>query len=263
MVMNFLNGGAAINVLARHAGADVICVDVGVKSTIQHERLYIRKVKEGTANLAVGEAMSREEALQAINVGIGMVDELVEQGYQLFATGEMGIGNTTPSSAILSVLTGISPEQAVGRGTGIDDRTLLNKQDVVTRAIAVNRPNSQDPIDVLGKVGGLEIAALVGLILGAASRRCPIIIDGFISSVAALVAAKLAPLSVAYMIPSHLSEEQGHHHVMKQLGLRPMLHMDMRLGEGTGATLCMNLVDAALLIVSEMATFESAGVSQG
>jgi nicotinate-nucleotide--dimethylbenzimidazole phosphoribosyltransferase len=190
------------------------------------------------------------------------VADLVRQGYRLFGTGEMGIGNTTPSAAILAVLGGVPVEQAVGRGTGIDDAKWRHKQDVVRRAIAVNAPDAGNPLDVLAKLGGLEIAGLVGVILGAAAYRCPVVIDGFISTAAALVAARIAPLSAHYMIASHLSREQGHSAMLQAAGLSPMLQLDMRLGEGTGAALCFPLIDAAGNLMREMATFESAGVSR-
>jgi nicotinate-nucleotide--dimethylbenzimidazole phosphoribosyltransferase len=262
MVMNFLHGGAAINVLARQAGADVICVDIGVKSDLKHENLYSRKVRLGTGNIARGPAMSREEALLAITHGIEMVEELVAKGYRLFATGEMGIGNTTPSAAMLNVFTGIDVEHAVGRGTGIDDTALVKKIETIKRAIVVNAPNADDPLDVLCKLGGLEIAGLTGVILGCAALRSPIVIDGFIASIAALTAVRLAPQSRAYMIPSHLSQEAGHRLLLEQLDLVPMIDMKMRLGEGTGATLCFHLIDAAVLIMREMSTFDRAGVSR-
>ncbi len=203
MVMNFLHGGAAINVLARQAGADVICVDMGVNADLQHESLYTRKVRRGTGNIAIGEAMSRDEAIAAISHGIELVEELAERGYRLFATGEMGIGNTTPSAAMLAVLAGIDAEQAIGRGTGIDDTAMKRKRDAIERAIAVNAPDAGDPLGVLSKLGGLEIAGLVGVILGAAACGCPVVIDGFIASIAALTAVRIAPRSLGYMIPSH------------------------------------------------------------
>lgn len=261
MVLNFLNGGAAVNVLARHGGADVVCVDVGVKSELSHPDLVSRKVRRGTRNMAVEGAMTREEALQAVQAGYELALELAEQGVGLFATGEMGIGNTTPSAAILAAFTGMDPGTAVGRGTGIDDARLLHKQEVVARALRVNAPDAGDPLDVLAKVGGLEIAGLTGLILGAAAARKPIVIDGFISTAAALTAGRMAPLSANYMIASHLSDEQGHSRMLEAAGLKPMITLDMRLGEGTGAVLCFHLVEAASKIMAEMATFESAGIS--
>ncbi|WP_256758206.1 nicotinate-nucleotide--dimethylbenzimidazole phosphoribosyltransferase [Cohnella sp. WQ 127256] len=262
MVLNFLEGGAAVNVLARHAGADVMCVDIGVNADLEHPLLVARKVRKGTANIAQGAAMSHEEAVAAIRVGYDLVAELSAKGTRVFATGEMGIGNTTPSAAILIALAGISPEEAVGRGTGIDDARLLHKQRVIERALQVNAADPADALDVLAKLGGLEIAGLVGVILGAAAHRAIVVIDGFISSAAALIASRLAPLSVSYMMGSHMSLELGHSRMLESIGLAPMIHMDMRLGEGTGAVLCFHFIDAASKIMREMATFESAGVSK-
>jgi nicotinate-nucleotide--dimethylbenzimidazole phosphoribosyltransferase len=262
MVLNFLNGGAAVNVLARHAGADVVCVDVGVNADLEHALLYSRKVRKGTRNMAKEPAMSEQETLQAIHIGIKLVEELAAKGYTLFATGDMGIGNTTASSALLAVLTDGDVKAAVGRGTGIDDERLQHKQSVIERAIAINQPDKDKPLDVLAKVGGLEIAGLTGVILGAALHRRPVVIDGFISSAAALVASRIAPQSIVYMIASHQSQEQGHEQLLRAIGLSPMLHMDMRLGEGTGALLTFPLIEAAVKIMKEMATFASAGVSQ-
>ncbi|QJD82137.1 nicotinate-nucleotide--dimethylbenzimidazole phosphoribosyltransferase [Cohnella herbarum] len=262
MVLNFLGGGAAVNVLARHAGADVVCVDIGVNADLQHPELVSRKIRKGTANIAKGAAMSREEAVAAIRVGYDLVCELAAKGTRVFATGEMGIGNTTPSAAMLVALAGIPLEQAVGRGTGIDDARLRHKRGVIERALQVNAADPADPLDVLAKLGGLEIAGLVGVILGAAANRAVAVIDGFISSAAALVAGRLAPQALPYMMASHMSLEQGHAGMLEAVGLSPMIHMDMRLGEGTGAVLCFHLIDAAGKIMREMATFESAGVSQ-
>lgn len=263
MVLNFLAGGAAVNVLARQAGADVVCVDVGVASAIEHPSLVQRKVRPGTGNIAQGPAMSREEALAAIAVGIETANDLAAAGYAMLATGEMGIGNTTPSAALCAALASMTAEEAVGLGTGIDASRWRHKVDVVERALAVNAPDQDDPLDALAKLGGLEIAALTGVILGAAANRKPVIIDGFISSAAALVASRIAPASVPYMIGSHLSQEQGHGRLLAAIGLSPMIHLDMRLGEGTGAVLGFHIIDAAQRIVREMATFESAGVSKG
>lgn len=263
MVMNFLEGGAAVNVLARQTGAEVICVDIGVNAPLEHPKLVSRKIRMGTRNMAKEPAMTREEAEQAVLTGIEVVDGLAKQGYRLFATGEMGIGNTTPSAALLVALTDIDPARAVGRGTGINDEQWLHKQEVVKRAIEVNAPDLADPMDVLAKLGGLEIAGLVGVILGAAGHRCPVVIDGFISSAAALVASRIAPLASGYMLASHLSSEQGHSGLLAFAGLSPMISMDMRLGEGTGAVLCFPFVDAATNIMREMATFDGAGVSKG
>ncbi|WP_010272382.1 nicotinate-nucleotide--dimethylbenzimidazole phosphoribosyltransferase [Paenibacillus senegalensis] len=262
MVANFLQGGAAVNVLARHVGADVICVDMGVAGEIRHPQLINRKIRHGTGNIAKGPAMSREEAERAVLAGCELVSELAAKGYSMIATGEMGIGNTTPSSALLTVLGAADPEVAVGRGTGINEEQRLHKQQIVRQAIERNQPDADDPLDVLAKVGGLEIAGLVGVILGAAANRCPVVIDGFISSAAALVASRLTPNASRYMLASHLSMEQGHQVLLDRLGLRPILHMDMRLGEGTGALLAFPILEAAVKISAEMATFDSAGVSK-
>lgn len=272
MVLNFLHGGAAVNVLARHAGADVVCVDMGVNADLEHPNLVSRKVRKGSRNMAREAALTLEETVQAIEAGAELVDELVQKGYRLFATGEMGIGNTTASAAILCALGGVDAEISVGRGTGIDDAKWLHKRTVVNKALQVNglhpakdnaiRASGDFALEVLSKVGGLEIAGLVGVILGAAKNRCPVVVDGYISSAAALVASRLAPLSASYMLASHLSQEQGHAKMLETVGLSAMLQMDMRLGEGTGAVLAFNLIEAAGKIMREMATFESAGVSR-
>ncbi|MEC0270684.1 nicotinate-nucleotide--dimethylbenzimidazole phosphoribosyltransferase [Paenibacillus anseongense] len=272
MVLNFLHGGAAVNVLARHAGADVVCVDMGVNADLEHPNLVSRKVRKGSRNMAREAALTLDETVQAIEAGIELVDDLAQKGYRLFATGEMGIGNTTASAAILCALGGVDAEISVGRGTGIDDAKWLHKRSVVNKALHVNglRPAKDNVIsisgdfalEVLSKVGGLEIAGLVGVILGAAKNRCPVVVDGYISSAAALVASRLAPLSASYMLASHLSQEQGHAKMLEAVGLSAMLQMDMRLGEGTGAVLVFNLIEAAGKIMREMATFESAGVSR-
>jgi nicotinate-nucleotide--dimethylbenzimidazole phosphoribosyltransferase len=261
MVLNFLAGGAAVNVLARHAGANVVCVDMGINGDVEHPGLLNRKIRRGTRNMAKEAAMTREEAEAAVKAGYELALELAAQGTGLFATGEMGIGNTTPSAAILAAFGGITPAAAAGRGTGISDQRLVRKIEVIEQALQTNQPNPEDPMDVLAKVGGLEIAGLTGLILGAAASRRPIVIDGFISTAAALTAARLAPAAKGYMIGSHLSGEQGHALLVKEAGISPMLGLDMRLGEGTGAVLAFHLVEAAVKIMAEMATFAQAGVS--
>jgi len=261
MVMNFVHGGAAINVLARHAGARVVVVDIGVDAQIDNPHVLSMKVKNGTDNFAKGPAMTRDEAIRALEVGIEIAYKEIDSGVKLLATGDMGIGNTTPSSAILLALTGRPVDGLVGRGTGIGNGDLDHKRKVITDAIDMLHPDKNDPIDVLAKVGGLEIAGLAGLIIGAASRRVPVVIDGFISSAAALMAGRISPQSIDYMIASHVSVEPGHRLILEELGLNPMLHMDMRLGEGTGAALAMTLVEAATKIIKEMATFAEAGVS--
>ena len=262
MVLNFLNGGAAINVLARQAGAEVVVVDIGVAEELQHPNLLSRKVAAGTANMAQGPAMTQEQAEQAITVGREVATTLIEQGVDLIVTGEMGIGNTTASSAITASLTGMTVDLVTGRGTGIDDAQLAHKVATIERAIALNKPDATKPLDVLAKVGGLEIAGLVGVILAAAERGVPVVLDGFISGAAALVAVKLVPTVRDYLFAGHVSVERGHHSILEQLKLTPILDLELRLGEGTGAVLATNIIDAALLVHREMATFAEAGVSE-
>ena len=262
MVLNFLRGGAAINVLARQAGARVIVVDVGVAADLApRPGLVSRKVARGTQNLARGPAMTRAQTEDAIAVGLQVVGAEADNGLDLVATGDMGIGNTTPAAAIVAALTGEAAARVTGRGTGVDDAGLARKVAVIERALALHRPDPHDALEVLSKVGGLEIAGLVGVILGAASRRIPVVIDGFISSAAALAAAGLRPGVRPYLIASHQSVEIGHRVILQHLGLRPLLDLDLRLGEGTGAALAFHLVEAAARILNEMATFDEAGVS--
>ena len=262
MVLNFLRGGAAINVIARQVGARVVVVDMGVAAEIEpHPELIDRKIAAGTANMARGPAMSVEQAETALAVGMGIAADLAVEGLQLIGTGEMGIGNTTPSSAITAALTGAPVAEVVGRGTGVDDAGLARKIEIVERALAVNQPSAADPIDVLAKVGGFEIAGLAGLILGSAAARIPVVIDGFITGAAALVAARLEPRSAGYMIASHQSVEIGHRIILESLGLTPLFKLDLRLGEGTGAALAMHIIEAAARVLREMATFDSAGVT--
>ncbi|HET8907239.1 MAG TPA: nicotinate-nucleotide--dimethylbenzimidazole phosphoribosyltransferase [Ktedonobacterales bacterium] len=262
MVFNFLRGGAAINALAGVVGARVIVVDIGVASSLEHPGLLARKVAHGTANMAQGPAMTREQALDAIETGIVVVESLASDGVQMVATGEMGIGNTTAASAITAVLTGANPADVTGRGTGIDDAQLARKIAVIERALAVNTPNRDDALDVLSKVGGFEIAGLVGVILGGAARRMPVVLDGFIAGSAALVAEKLSPLVRDYLIAGHISVERGHRVLLDKLGLTPLLDLDLRLGEGTGAALAMGVIEGALAAHRQMATFAEAGVSE-
>jgi nicotinate-nucleotide--dimethylbenzimidazole phosphoribosyltransferase len=263
MLENFLRGGAAINVLARQAGARVVVADFGVAAPHAPVAALIdRRLGPGTANLARGPAMSREQALAAIEAGAGLVDEARAAGADLLITGEMGIGNTTAASAIAAVLTGAAPEAVTGRGTGVDDATWRRKVDVVRRALAVNRPEPGDAIDVLAKVGGFEIAGLVGIALAGAARRLPVVLDGFIAGAAALVAVALAPGARQALFAAHRSAEPGHALVLEHLGLRPYLELSLRLGEGTGGALFVHLARAAAGLYAEMATFKSAGVSQ-
>jgi len=262
MVQNFLNGGAAINVLARHVGARVVVVDAGVAADLEpHPNLLIKKVAHGTQDITQGPAMSLEQAVQAIEVGIGAVQGELGRGMSIVATGDMGIGNTTPSSAIVAAVTGRPVAQVTGRGTGIDDRQLAHKVAVIEEALRVNRPEPSDGLDVLSKVGGFEIGAIAGVVLGAAANRIPVVVDGFISTAGALIAGVLAPLIGGYLIAAHVSVEAGHRAALSRLGLTPCLDFDLRLGEGTGAALVIGVVEAACKILDEMATFESAGVS--
>lgn len=262
MVANFAAGGAAINVIARHVGARVVVTDVGVNADLgELQNVRQRKVRMGTANMAQGPAMSREEAVRAIAVGIELVDEAVAEGAAMFATGEMGIGNTTASSAVIAALTGRPVADVTGRGTGIAPDALPHKVAVIERALQVNKPDPDDPVDVLARVGGLEIAAMAGVVLGAAAHRCPVVMDGFISAAAALAAARLCPQAREYILPSHVSIEIGHQAVLEELGLTPLFDLQMRLGEGTGAALAMSIIDAAAKTLAEMATFASAGVA--
>jgi nicotinate-nucleotide--dimethylbenzimidazole phosphoribosyltransferase len=262
MVLNFLGGGAAINVLARQAGARVIVVDMGVAEALAaHPDLVSVRIGPGTANIARGPAMSRADAVRAVEEGIRIAGAEMERGLDVVGTGDMGIANTTPSTAIAAVLTGLPVERLAGRGTGVDDAGLARKIAAVTRALEVNRPDRADGVDVLAKVGGFEIGGLAGVMLAAAAHRVPVVIDGFISGAAALVAGALAPRAVDAMIAAHVSAEPGHRLMLDHLGLRPLLAFDLRLGEGTGAALAMLLIDAALAIPGGMATFGEAGVS--
>ena len=262
MVLNFLHGGAAINVLANQVGARVVIVDIGVAYDFKETPgLIQRKVAYGSQNLAKGPAMSRQQAEQALSVGIEVVDEEFKRGLDMVATGDMGIGNTTPSAAIVAAITGRSPAEVTGRGTGVDDSSLARKIATIETALAVNQPDGADAMDVLAKVGGFEIAGLAGVILGAASHRLPVVIDGFISGAAALIAAGLAPEVKPYLIAAHQSVEIGHAVILQHLGLRPLLTLDMRLGEGTGSALAFSLVESSVRILNEMATFAEAGVS--
>ena len=264
MVYNFLSGGAAINVLAKHAGAEVIVGNLGVKVSLDTDHPHYRdkKIGDGTNNIAKGPAMSREEAVRAIEAGI----ELFEEEHQkdpihVVGTGEMGIGNTTPATAILSVISGIPAAQVVGRGTGIDDDGLKRKAEAIETAVRVNQPDKTDGMDILRKVGGFEIGGLVGVILAAAKHHVPVLVDGFISTSAALIASVLNPKTKQYMIAAHQSQEPGHQKMLELLGKEPLLDLDLRLGEGTGAALALQLVDASIKIVNDMATFAEAGVS--
>jgi nicotinate-nucleotide--dimethylbenzimidazole phosphoribosyltransferase len=263
MVLNFLHGGAAINVLARHVGARVVVVDMGMASDLPaHSDLIKQKIAYGTANIARGPAMSPQQAVQALEAGAKVVEQLLPSGLDILATGDMGIGNTTPSAAIAAAFTRLPVEEVAGRGTGVDEAGLQRKREAIRRALEVNQPNQLDGLDVLAKIGGFEIGGLAGAILAAAANRCPVVIDGFISTAAAMIAASLAPMVRDYLIAAHTSQEHGHHVMMGWLGVSPLLDLQMRLGEGTGAVLAMSLVEAACKIQSEMATFSQAGISE-
>ena len=261
MVENFRMGGAAVNVLARACGARMLVIDVGmVGDVVEDATVRSRKVRRGTADLAVGPAMARDEAAQAVVVGIETARSLVGRGHDILLTGDMGIGNTTPAAALIAVLTGSDPAEVTGRGTGIDDAVLDHKVEVV-RAATARIPADADALDVLAEVGGLEHAALAGYILGAAALRVPVILDGVIAGAAALVADRLSPHAVSYCFAGHRSVEPGHATALAHLSLRPLVDLDLRLGEGSGAVLAFPLVRSAALILDEMATFDSAGVA--
>jgi len=262
MVENFLRGGAAVNVLARHAGARVVVADLGVAAPlVEHVSLKAMKIAPGTRNMSRGPAMTRAEARAAIEAGIELVESEQRRGLDLIGTGEMGIGNTTAASAMLAVFTGAPIEDVTGRGTGLDEAGRHRKVQAIERALLVNGPDPGDALDVLAKVGGFEIAGLAGVVLAGAARRIPVLLDGFITGAAALAAVRLKPEARYVLLASHRSAEPGHRHALDALGLDPYLDLGMRLGEGTGAALCIDLARAAVTILTEMATFKSAGVS--
>ncbi|MGQ9925560.1 MAG: nicotinate-nucleotide--dimethylbenzimidazole phosphoribosyltransferase [Chloroflexaceae bacterium] len=262
MVLNFLRGGAAINVLARHVGAQVVVVDIGVAVDLPpHPDLLVRKIAHGTRDFSREPAMSREQAQQAVETGIAVVEEVIAAGVDVVATGDMGIGNTTPSSAIAAAITGRPVAEVTGRGTGLDDAGLARKVAVIEAALSLHQPDPTDGLDVLAKVGGLEIGGLAGVMIGAAARRVPVTVDGFISGAAALIACALAPAVQPYLIAGHRSVERGHQAVFGRLDLEPLLDLGLRLGEGTGAVLAISLCQAACKVLDEMATFDEAGVS--
>lgn len=262
MVLNFLRGGAGINVLARAAAANVVVVDMGIAKDFPPESgLVIKKIRRGTSSFLQGPAMTREEAARCISTGIQLVEDEIKRGLDIVGTGDMGIGNTTASSAITAVVTRKSVAEVTGRGTGIETDALARKVHAIERALEVNQPDANDAMDVLSKVGGFEIGGLAGVILGAVIHRIPVVLDGFISGAAALIAVALAPSARPYLIASHRSAEPGHDAALSFLGLEPYLDLQLRLGEGTGAALGLILVDASCRILNEMATFEEAGVS--
>lgn len=257
---NFTRGITGVCVLAKQAGADLTIVDIGVDADFNNPKILNKKIAYGTKNIAKEAAMSYEDAIRAVEVGIEIVDKLVMDGVDLLGTGEMGIGNTTTSAAVLCALSGLSPDIVVGKGAGLTDEQHKNKINVVKKALEINKPDRNGPIDVISKVGGFDIAGLTGCFLAAAKNRVPIVIDGFISSAAALCAVRLNPLVKDYIFPSHLSAEPGAVYMMKELGLEPMINLKMRLGEGSGCPLAFMIIEAALAIVNEMGTFEEANI---
>lgn len=261
MVHNFLAGGAAINVLARQARARVVVVDMGVATPLPAWPGLVRAaIAAGTANFAYGPAMTRDQALQALLNGAELAASEIEQGVDILGTGEMGIGNTTAAAAVAAALMGRDPHDLVGPGTGLDATGVAHKAAVVQRALAQNRPDPADAVDVLAKVGGFEIGGLAGAMLAAAAQRCPVMLDGYIATAAAMLAVTLAPRVCDYLIAAHCSAEPGHAAMLAWLGLEPLLALEMRLGEGTGAVLGMLLAEAACRTLDEMATFDEAGV---
>ncbi len=265
MVFNFVRGGAGINVLARLNGASVVVVDMGVAGDLsalsRADGFVSRRIADGAGNIARGPAMTERQAVRAVEAGIGIVDDLAEAA-DVFGVGDMGIGNTTPSAAVAAAVVGVPAAEVTGRGTGLDDERLAAKVAVVQRALDVNRPDPADGLDVLAKVGGFEIGGIAGVILGAAARRKPVVIDGFISTAGALIAQALAPTAADYIVAGHRSAEPGHAVMLRKLDKEPLLSLGMRLGEGTGAALAMNLVEAAAGILTGISTFDEAAVSR-
>lgn len=263
MVFNFLRGGAGINVLARYIGAKVRVIDIGVDFEFgKIDELIERKIRNGTENFLKKPAMTQEEAKQAIKAGIEVIVDELSRGLDIAGVGDMGIGNTTASAAIISVMTGHEVEEVTGRGTGIDETRWRHKVEIIKRAIELHKPDRDDPIDILSKIGGFEIAGIAGAILACASKKIPVVLDGVITSAGALIAAGLCRSAIDYMFASHLSVEPGHRVALEYLGLKPLLDLNLRLGEGTGACLAMNLIEAGVKILKEMASFDSAGVSK-
>jgi len=263
MVFNFLNGGAGVNVLARHAGAEVRVVDMGVDFDFGAvPGLIGRKIARGTKNLATGPAMTRSEAVAALEAGITLALDAKSEGVAILGTGDMGIGNTTPSSAIIAAFSGTPVRELTHRGTGINDEALERKIRAIEQGLAVNRPDPADPLDVLTKVGGFEIAGIAGLVLGASAAGIPVVVDGFISTAGALIASELHPSVKEYIFAAHRSVEIGHTFMLERMDAEPILDLQLRLGEGTGAALAMTLIEAGAKVLCEMASFEEAGVSE-
>ncbi len=264
MVLNFLAGGAAINVLARQVGARVVVVDMGVANEIptNNKNLIRRRVAAGTRNLAQGPAMTLSQAEESIQNGMDIAFSEISKGADIIGTGDMGIGNTTPSAAIACALMDVSPQRIAGRGTGVDDAGLQRKFSVIAHGLEVNKPDPKDGLDVLSKVGGFEIGGLAGVMIGAASKNIPVMVDGFISTAAAMIAVTIDPACRDHLIFAHRSWENGHALMLEWLGVKPLLDLDLRLGEGTGAALGISMAEVACKILAEMATFGEAGVSE-
>ena len=259
MVLNFLAGGAGVNVLAKHCGAEVVVVDMGVASDVKAEGYMNKKIGYGTENFTKGPAMTREQAEKSILTGIELA---LDYEYDLLGTGDMGIGNTTPSSAVGAVLTGASVEEITGYGTGISEEGWRRKVEVIKKGIELNGPDKSDPVDVLSKVGGFEIGGIAGLVIGSALRNRVCVVDGFISTAGALIAVSLCPSAKDYIVLSHRSAEKGHYVFYSHIGKEPVLDLGLRLGEGTGSALAMEIIDAAMHLYYEMATFDDAGVDR-
>ncbi|MCI5128979.1 MAG: nicotinate-nucleotide--dimethylbenzimidazole phosphoribosyltransferase [Candidatus Electrothrix sp. AS4_5] len=264
MVYNFVNGGAGINALARQAGAEVSVVDMGCSEDLSalanKGKIISKKIAAGTENMVHGPAMTRTQAVMAVEAGIEVAQQMASE-VDIFATGDMGIGNTTASTAIIAAMTDKTLDQLTGRGTGLDDEQLEHKKEILAKALQMNKPDSKDGLDVLAKVGGYEIGGIAGLIIGAAAQQKPVLVDGFISTAGAMIACKLEPFVRDYIICAHRSVEQGHVIMQEKIGCKPLLDLNLRLGEGTGAALAMNVVEAAVAVLTEVATFADAGVT--
>lgn len=258
---NFTKDITGVGVLSRFSNAELTIVDIGVNAEFNNPKIINRKIAYGTKNIACGPAMTMEQAVKAIEVGIDIVNQLAKQGVNMLGTGEMGVGNTTTSAAVLSALSNISPDLVVGKGAGLTEEAFEHKKDIVKKAIKINKAYGNNVIEIISKVGGFDIAGLCGCFLGAAANRLPIVIDGFISSVAALCAYKLNPLVKEYMFPSHLSAEPGATYIMKEIGLEPFLNLNMRLGEGSGCPMAFQIIEAALCVMNDMGTFEEAAIN--
>jgi nicotinate-nucleotide--dimethylbenzimidazole phosphoribosyltransferase len=267
MLRTFLVGGAGINAIARYVGAEVWVVDMGIIPELEvgkmkgNDRLLVCKIASGTDNFAKGPAMSRQMAEQALLTGFQRAQDLIQEGIDIIGTGDMGIGNTTPSAAIGAVITGANLEEMVGRGTGVDDNGLKRKREAILRGIAINQPNPVDGLDVLSKIGGFEIGGIAGSVLAGAFHRCPVVIDGFISTAGALIAHTLCPAAADYLFAGHCSEEPGHRAMLNHLNLKPILDLGMRLGEGTGGAMAMTIMEGAVHVFKEVLTFEEAGIA--